>query len=105
MNCLNIKINVETLVDLLVERVSFWTEDKREQELFKKYYENNIDWISQVDDTGGFDVNYIVDNDYINNFHIVNGKENLEEYEKEKIEETIEDKENNKTLFLINDCL
>lgn len=28
MNCLNININAETLVDLLVERVSFWTEDK-----------------------------------------------------------------------------
>lgn len=39
---LNVKINEEDAIDLLVERVKFWTQDETTIELFEKMYNNYI---------------------------------------------------------------
>lgn len=61
---INVKISEDTLLDALVERVRFWSDDSDVVGLFEEYYSNLID-------CGGFDgaevdVMSIVDNDYVN---------------------------------------
>ena len=61
---INVQISEDTLLDALVERVRFWSDDGDVVELFEEYYSNLID-------CGGFDgaevdVMSIVDNDYVN---------------------------------------
>ena len=59
-----VKIDNDTALDMLMDRVSQWTEDEDVQELYRQMYENYID--GDVFDGGEFDVNAIVDNDYVN---------------------------------------
>lgn len=61
---LNIKIDEEKAIDLLVERVKFWTQDETTIELFEKMYDSYI--YSGCFEDIDFDVMVIVDNDYIN---------------------------------------
>lgn len=61
---INVQISEDTLLYMLVERVTFWSDDSDVVELFEEYYSNLID-------CGGFDgaeldVMSIVDNDYVN---------------------------------------
>ena len=59
-----VKIDEEALLDMLVDRVEYWTDDSDVVELYSKYYENMVYGGCFEDST--FDVNSIVDNDYIN---------------------------------------
>ena len=59
-----VKIDEDTAIEMLMDRVSQWTEDEEVQELYRKMYENYI--YDSVFDGGEFDVNAIVDNDYVN---------------------------------------
>lgn len=59
-----VKIDNDTALDMLMDRVSQWTEDEDVQELYRQMYENYID--GDVFDGGEFNVNAIVDNDYVN---------------------------------------
>jgi len=59
-----VKIDNDTALDMLMDRVSQWTEDEDVQELYRQMYENYID--GGVFDSGEFNVNAIVDNDYVN---------------------------------------
>ena len=61
----NVKVDEDNLLDMIMDRVEVWTEEKDDAYyLFQEYYEREID--------GGFfdgaelDINAIVDNDYIN---------------------------------------
>lgn len=70
---ITVKINENTLLDMLMDRVEFWSNVSAENELFRKYYQELIEG-------GGFDgceldINYIVDNDYINNTAVILKKE------------------------------
>lgn len=66
---ITVKIENETALDMLIERVKFWTDDTEVIELYRKMYENYID--GGCFDDGEFDVGVIVDNDYINYTRII----------------------------------
>lgn len=51
-------------LDMLLDRLEYWTDDHTTYRLYESMYENYID--SGVFDGGEFDVMKIVDNDYIN---------------------------------------
>ena len=72
---INVLLDEDYVVDLLVDRVKFWTQDEDVIDLYRKMYENNIDCF----DGAELDVMKIVDNDYINNCLII--EEGDEEYE------------------------
>lgn len=65
---INVKIDASDLLELLVDRTSFHTDDVDTQELFRAYYSELID--SGCCDSMVLDVNQIVDNDYVNNYSI-----------------------------------
>lgn len=66
---ITVKIEEEDLINLLDERVGFWTDDKDVAELYHRYYENAV--YGGLFDDCEFNVNVIVDNDYVNNMRVV----------------------------------
>ena len=66
---ITVRINKETALEMLVDRVAYWTEDNDVIDLFSQMYENYI-WGGCFDGSE-FDVNKIVDNDYINNCSVL----------------------------------
>ena len=54
----------EDLLEMLMERVANWTDNIEEQELFEKMYTNYI--YDGIYNDKEFNVNAIVDNDYVN---------------------------------------
>lgn len=98
---IDVLMEEEDVLQLLNERVGFWSDDPITCELFEMYYSRMLD--EGCFDGARFDVREIVDNDYINwmsvitedefeNYHIMN------EYD-DRIEASIED--NSETYFLI----
>lgn len=77
---MSVKLYMEedTLLELLMDRVSFWTSsDDDVNELYEEYYKSLID-------SGSFegcelDVSFIVDNDYINYTQVLSS-EDFEQY-------------------------
>ena len=59
-----VSIDNDIALDMLMNRVSHWTDDKDVLRLYEEMYENYIDGC--VFDGGDFDVMAIVDNDYVN---------------------------------------
>ena len=59
-----VEIDNEDALEMLVERVRFWTDDDDVVDLFAEYYSNALD--GGMFDGGEFNVQNIVDNDYIN---------------------------------------
>ena len=100
-------------IDMLVERVKYWTDDDDTIELFEQYYTRMVE--GGCFDGGNFDVMSIVDNDYVNNTTIVTRDEfekdreeyidelvkseleQLEDYD-ETVEEEIREEINNNTV-------
>ena len=68
-------IDDDTALDMLMERVHYWTDDDDVRMLFEKYYEQII--FEGVFNGGDFDVMGIVDNDYIN-YTSVYSKEDID---------------------------
>lgn len=66
-----ITMDEEDFLDLLMDRVAFWTKTRYcpEYDLFEKYYEDAV--YNGVFDGMDEGINYIVDNDYVNNGRIV----------------------------------
>lgn len=64
---ININIEEETLINMLIERLRFFTDDPEVIDLFQKMYENEIELFSNIED---FNVKVIVDNDYVNNYTV-----------------------------------
>ena len=59
-----VNIDNDTALNMLMDRVSHWTEDITTHRLYKAMYESYVD--GGVFDGGDFDVMAIVDNDYVN---------------------------------------
>ena len=59
-----VKIDDAIALDMLLDRLEFWTQDHTTYRLYEQMYESYID--SGVFESGEFDVCQIVDNDYIN---------------------------------------
>lgn len=64
-----VRIDEEQAIEMLVKRVEFWTQDTEIVELYRKMYDNYV--YGGVFDGGEFDINVIVDNDYINYTRII----------------------------------
>ena len=76
-----VNIDNDMALEMLIERVKYWTDDDDVIELYSKMYENYID--SGCFDGGEFDVMVIVDNDYINYCSVISeGDEAYEDIEK-----------------------
>ena len=59
-----VRIDEDTALDMLMNRVSYWTDDDTVFYLYKEMYEHYIS--NGLFDGADFDVNCIVDNDYVN---------------------------------------
>ena len=81
-----VTIDEDVLLDLLINRVEFWTSDEDVINLYRDYYENLID--SGCFEGCELDIMNIVDNDYINNLTTIS-KEDFEQY---NIEDETDDK-------------
>ena len=64
-----IRVDNETVVETLVNRLNYWTDDEATHELFRKMYESYVD--SGCYEGCEFDVMQIVDNDYVNYCDVV----------------------------------
>ena len=70
----NVQINEEDLLDLLMQRMEYWTTDTYILNLYEQYLENLIDW-GCFEDTD-LDISLLIDNLYVNNTQIMD-KEDL----------------------------
>ena len=59
-----VEIDNDLALDMLMERVEFWTDDIKVIELYRNMYESYID--GGCFDNGNFNIMEIVDNDYVN---------------------------------------
>lgn len=59
-----VNLSEETVVDMLVERLSYWTEEETTHELFRRMYTSYAE--SGCLEGVELDVMVIVDNDYVN---------------------------------------
>ncbi len=73
----NVKIDEDTLIDMLMDRVAFWTNDSDTLDLYEQYYTNAV-W-GGVFDGAELDVMAIVDNDYVNWLDVIT-EEDFENY-------------------------
>ena len=73
---INVKVEKDDVIDLLVNRVRFWTDNEDVVDLFKKMYERYID----EEAFDNLDIDLIVDNDFINDCTII--EKGDEEFEK-----------------------
>lgn len=64
-----VNINNEMALNMLMERLEFWTKDDITYHLYEQMYENYV--YGGVFDNGDFDIMQIVDNDYINWCHVI----------------------------------
>ena len=86
---ITVRMDEYDAIDLLVNRVKYWTDDEDTIDLFEQYYTSAVE--GGCFDGADFDVMSIVDNDYVNNTSIVT----REEFEKDR-EEYIENEFNEK---------
>ena len=77
---ITVKIDEEDLLEMLVKRVGYWTDDRDVLKLYEQYYENMV--YGGCFEDAELDINSIVDNDYVNYLTIVD----REEYEKDRTE-------------------
>lgn len=77
-----VNIDNDVAIDMLIDRVHFWTDDPDVIELYAKYYENLV-YCGGMDGCD-FDVKAIVDNDYVN-WTIVVDKEDINNYNEDYI--------------------
>ena len=81
-----VTVDEDTLLEMLLDRLEFWTSDEDVIALYRNYYEKLID-------CGCFegcelDIMNIVDNDYVNNLTTIS----KEDFEQWGIESEIDDK-------------
>lgn len=80
-----VEIDNDTALDMLMDRVKFWTDDEDVLHLYELMYENYID--GGLFEGGEFDVMKIVDNDYINYCTVIEEGEGAYECIKKLYEE------------------
>ena len=84
---ITVRMDEYDAIDLLVNRVKYWTDNEDTIDLFEQYYTSMVE--GGCFDGADFDVMSIVDNDYVNNTSIVTREEfekDREEYIKEQME-------------------
>ena len=84
---ITVRMDEQDAIDLLVERVKYWTDDDEIIDLYEEYYTNMVE--GGCFDGADLDVMSIVDNDYLNNTSIVTREEfekDRDEYIKEQME-------------------
>ena len=89
---ITVKIDEADLLDMLVDRVGYWTDDRDVKELYSKYYENMV--YGGCFEGAELDIHSIVDNDYVNYLTVVDRKEYEEdrtEYLRDNIKNFIEE--------------
>ena len=64
-----VRIDETTAVEMLVNRLSYWTDDSTTHELYEQMYENYV--LGGAYEGSDFDVMVIVDNDYVNYCDVV----------------------------------
>ena len=85
-----VEIDNDMALELLLNRLSFWTDDETTHKLYESMYENYID--GGVFEGGEFDVMAIVDNDYVNWCTVISeGDEGYEDIKKLYEEEGLGD--------------
>lgn len=77
---ITIKIKEQLAVDILMDRVAYWTDDSFEQHLYENMYENFV--YNGVFEDYELDPMKIVDNDYINYCRVVYCDSEDEEWER-----------------------
>lgn len=78
---ITVKIDEDTALDMLMDRVRVWTSDIDTIELFRSMYDSSV--YSGVFDDCEFDVMKIVDNDYVNWCDVIyKDEENAEDFER-----------------------
>lgn len=92
---ITVKIEEEDLLDMLLNRLKYWTTDKEDFELYEQYYDHMIN----DGCFGGAEINImsIVDNDWVNNLSIVTREEfdkSKNDFLKDEIKEWIKENEN-----------
>ena len=91
---ITVRMDEQDAIDLLVERVKYWTDDEEIIDLFEEYYTNMVE--GGCFDGADFDVMSIVDNDYVNNTSIVTREEfekDRDEYIQDELKSKLEDLE------------
>ena len=81
---ITIKINEDEFLEMLLDRLEYWTSDEDVIDLYKNYYEGLI--YSGCFEGCELDIMSIVDNDYTNNLIVLN-KEDFEDYGVESFED------------------
>lgn len=82
---ITVRMDEDTVIDLLVNRVKYWTDDEDTIELFEQYYTNMVE--GGCYDGTDFDVKVIVDNDYLMNNTFTVTREEFEKDRDEYIKE------------------
>lgn len=96
---ITIKIDEDVFLDMLMDRVEYWTSDEDTINLYRDYYENLID--SSCFEGCELDIMDIVDNDYVNNLTTIS-REDFEQYDiEDEADDRIEASNENADLYLI----
>ena len=94
-----VTINEDTLLEMLLDRLEFWTSDESVINLYRDYYEGLV--YSGCFEGCTLDIMSIVDNDYVNNLTTIS----KEDFEQWGIESEVDDKivafNEEKDLYLI----
>ena len=94
-----ITINEDTLLEMLLDRLEYWTSDEDVINLYRDYYEGLV--YSGCFEGCNLDIISIVDNDYLNNLTTIS----KEDFEQWSIESEIDNKiiafNEEKDLYLI----
>lgn len=94
-----VTIDEDTLLEILLDRVEFWTSDEDVINLYRDYYEELV--YSGCFEGCALDIMSIVDNDYVNNLTTII----KEDFEQWGIESEVDDKivafNEEKDLYLI----
>lgn len=77
-NMINVQIDEQTLLNLFIGRVEYWTTDSGILELYEKYFQNLID--GGCFEGAELDVNLFVDNSYVNDTAVTDKEGLSEEY-------------------------
>lgn len=83
---ITVKIDEDTLLEMLLDRLEFWTSDESVINLYRDYYKGLVD--SGCFEGCTLDIMSIVDNDYINNLAPIS----KEDFEQWGIESEMDDK-------------
>ena len=92
---INIQMDSDDMINVLVDRVWYWTDNSDIIDLFAEYYEHAVE--NGYFDGCEFSVMSIVDNDYVNNTSVIDREDyesDREEFLRDNIKSYIEENEN-----------